>query len=92
MVGMGFKGGDGCTSLVSVSQMCHKNKKERHILTISGFACTIPIAFLGLCVLPSTPDKCNSRFLSADEVRLAQERMASENREVRQPFTKSKVL
>lgn len=69
----------------------HKRKK-RHSLTIPGFACTIPIAFLGLCVLPSTPDKCNSRFLSADEVRLAQERMASENREARQPFTKSKVL
>ncbi|KAJ5700234.1 hypothetical protein N7536_003247 [Penicillium majusculum] len=61
-------------------------------LYIICFACTIPIAFLGLCVLPSTPDKCNSRFLNADEVRLAQERMASENREGRQPFTKSRVL
>ncbi|KOS46568.1 hypothetical protein ACN38_g2460 [Penicillium nordicum] len=61
-------------------------------LYIICFACTIPIAFLGLCVLPSTPDKCNSRFLSADEVRLAQDRMASENREARQPFTRSRVL
>ncbi|KAJ5762338.1 uncharacterized protein N7511_005720 [Penicillium nucicola] len=57
-----------------------------------GFACTIPIAFLGLCLLPSTPDKCTSRFLNEDEIRLAQERMASENRQARQPFTKSKVL
>ncbi|KAJ6089760.1 hypothetical protein N7467_004976 [Penicillium canescens] len=61
-------------------------------LYIICFACTIPIAFLGLCLLPSTPDKCTSRFLSADEIRLAQERMASENREARQPFTKSKVI
>lgn len=77
-----------CECIPSVSQ----ESKKRHRLTISGFACTIPIAFLGLCVLPSTPDKCNSRFLSADEVRLAQERMASESREARQPFTKSRVL
>lgn len=61
-------------------------------LYIICFACTIPIAFLGLCLLPSTPDRCNSRFLSADEIRLAQERMASENREARQPFTLPRIL
>ncbi|KAJ5730046.1 uncharacterized protein N7483_004554 [Penicillium malachiteum] len=61
-------------------------------LYIICFACTVPIAFLGLCVLPSTPDKCNSRFLTADEIQLAQERMASENREARQPFTKAKII
>lgn len=61
-------------------------------LYIICFACTIPIAFLGLCLLPSTPDKCNSRFLSADEIRLAQERMASENREARQPFTLPRIV
>ncbi|CAG8156070.1 unnamed protein product [Penicillium olsonii] len=60
-------------------------------LYIICFACTIPIALLGLCLLPSTPDTCTSRFLSADEIRLAQERMASENREARQPFTRAKV-
>jgi ACS family pantothenate transporter-like MFS transporter len=57
-----------------------------------GFACTIPIAFMGLCLLPSTPDKCNSRFLSEDEIRIAQERMASENREPRQPFTVPRII
>ncbi|KAF3388585.1 putative transporter SEO1 [Penicillium rolfsii] len=61
-------------------------------LYIICFACTIPIAFLGLCLLPSTPDKCNSRFLSAEEIRLAQERMASENREGRQPFTLPRIV
>ncbi|OQD87546.1 hypothetical protein PENANT_c005G05678 [Penicillium antarcticum] len=61
-------------------------------LQIICFACTIPIAFLSLCLLPSTPDKCTSRFLGEHEIRLAQERMASEHREARQPFTKSKVF
>ncbi|KAJ5810126.1 uncharacterized protein N7503_002344 [Penicillium pulvis] len=56
-------------------------------LYIICFACTVPIALLGLCLLPSTPDKCNSRFLTSDEIILAQERMKSENREARQPFT-----
>ncbi|CAG8376823.1 unnamed protein product [Penicillium salamii] len=60
-------------------------------LYIICFACTIPIALLGLCLLPSTPDTCTSRFLTADEIKLAQERMASENREARQPFTRAKV-
>lgn len=59
---------------------------------LPGFACTIPIAFMGLCLLPSTPDKCNSRFLTEDEIRIAQERMASENREARQPFTVPRIL
>ncbi|KAJ5679375.1 hypothetical protein N7462_007619 [Penicillium macrosclerotiorum] len=40
----------------------------------------------------SPPDKCNSRFLTADEIRLAQERMASENREARKPFTLPIIL
>ncbi|KAJ5983507.1 hypothetical protein N7481_005606 [Penicillium waksmanii] len=61
-------------------------------LYIICFACTIPIAFMGLCLLPSTPDKCRSRFLTQDEILLAQERMASENREPRQPFTVPRVL
>ncbi|KAJ5221668.1 uncharacterized protein N7469_010555 [Penicillium citrinum] len=61
-------------------------------LYIICFACTIPIAFMGLCLLPSTPDKCRSRFLTEDEIRLAQERMASENREARQPFTLPRVI
>ncbi|CAG8928331.1 unnamed protein product [Penicillium salamii] len=60
-------------------------------LYIICFACTIPIALLGLCLLPSTPDTCTSRFLTADEIQLAQERMASENREARQPFTRGKI-
>ncbi|CAG7974748.1 unnamed protein product [Penicillium salamii] len=60
-------------------------------LYIICFACTIPIALLGLCLLPSTPDTCISRFLTADEIQLAQERMASENREARQPFTRGKI-
>ncbi|KAB8078297.1 major facilitator superfamily domain-containing protein [Aspergillus leporis] len=61
-------------------------------LYIICFACTIPIAFLGLCVLPSTPEQCNSRFLTEDEIRLAQERMASENRQPRAPFTVPKII
>ena len=52
----------------------------------------MPIAFLGLCLLPSTPDNCNSRFLSADEIRLVQQQTASENREARQPFTLPRIL
>ncbi|KAE8150935.1 major facilitator superfamily domain-containing protein [Aspergillus avenaceus] len=60
-------------------------------LYIICFACTIPIAFLGLCLLPSTPDKCNSRFLTEAEILLAQERMASEHREPRQPFTLPRI-
>lgn len=59
---------------------------------LPGFACTVPIAFMGLCLLPSTPDKCNSRFLTEDEIHIAQERMASENREPRQPFTIPRIL
>ncbi|GMG00619.1 unnamed protein product [Aspergillus oryzae] len=59
---------------------------------VSGFACTIPIAFLGLCLLPSTPDRCNSRYLTQDEIRLAQERMAAEHREPRQPFTIPRII
>lgn len=35
---------------------------------------TILVAFLGLRPSPSTPDNCNSRFLSADEIRLVQQR------------------
>ncbi|CAI7568571.1 hypothetical protein N7533_005751 [Penicillium manginii] len=61
-------------------------------LYIICFACTIPIAFMGLCLLPSTPEKCRSRFLTHDEILLAQERMASENREPRQPFTVPRVI
>ncbi|KAJ6129639.1 hypothetical protein N7512_002419 [Penicillium capsulatum] len=60
-------------------------------LYIICFACTVPIAFLGLCVLPSTPESCKSRFLDADEILLARDRMASENREARQPFTRSTI-
>ncbi|KAE8161545.1 major facilitator superfamily domain-containing protein [Aspergillus tamarii] len=61
-------------------------------LYIICFACTIPIAFLGLCLLPSTPDRCNSRYLTQDEIRLAQERMAAEHREPRQPFTVPRIV
>ncbi|KAF7589086.1 hypothetical protein BBP40_004791 [Aspergillus hancockii] len=61
-------------------------------LYIICFACTIPIAFLGLCLLPSTPERCNSRYLTEDEIRLAKERMASEHREPRQPFTVPKII
>ncbi|KAE8337356.1 hypothetical protein BDV24DRAFT_154427 [Aspergillus arachidicola] len=61
-------------------------------LYIICFACTIPIAFLGLCLLPSTPDRCNSRYLTQDEIRLAQERMAAEHREPRQPFTIPRIV
>ncbi|OGM42809.1 putative pantothenate transporter [Aspergillus bombycis] len=61
-------------------------------LYIICFACTIPIAFLGLCLLPSTPDRCNSRYLTPDEIRLAQERMAAEHREPRQPFTMPRII
>ncbi|EAW10784.1 pantothenate transporter [Aspergillus clavatus NRRL 1] len=61
-------------------------------LYIICFACTIPIAFLGLCLLPSTPEKCNSRFLSDEEIQLARERMAAEHREPRQPFTKQRIM
>lgn len=56
-------------------------------LTILGFACTIPIALFGLLVLPSTPDRCNSKVLTAREIQLAQERMAAEHREPRKPIT-----
>ncbi|KAE8422927.1 major facilitator superfamily domain-containing protein [Aspergillus pseudocaelatus] len=61
-------------------------------LYIICFACTIPIAFLGLCLLPSTPDRCNSRYLTQDEICLAQERMAAEHREPRQPFTIPRIV
>ncbi|KAB8265750.1 major facilitator superfamily domain-containing protein [Aspergillus pseudonomiae] len=61
-------------------------------LYIICFACTIPIAFIGLCLLPSTPDRCNSRYLTPDEIRLAQERMAAEHREPRQPFTIPRIV
>lgn len=73
---------------------CSVEKKRETTLAdhLLGFACTVPIAFLGLCLLPSTPDKCNSRFLTAGEIQLAKERMASENRESRQPFTKAKII
>ncbi|KAB8239552.1 major facilitator superfamily domain-containing protein [Aspergillus alliaceus] len=61
-------------------------------LYIICFACTIPIAFLGLCLLPSTPERCNSRYLTEEEIRLAQERMAAEHREPRQPFTIPRII
>ncbi|KAJ5183687.1 hypothetical protein N7492_001303 [Penicillium capsulatum] len=35
--------------------------------------------------------RCKSRFLDADEILLARDRMASENREARQPFTRSTI-
>ena len=53
---------------------------------------TILVAFLGLRPSPSTPDNCNSRFLSGDEIGLVQQRMSSENREARQPFTLPRIL
>ncbi|EXJ86549.1 hypothetical protein A1O3_03502 [Capronia epimyces CBS 606.96] len=61
-------------------------------LYIICFACTIPIALLGLLLLPSTPEHCNSKFLTAREIQLAQERMAAEHREPRQPFTLPKLM
>ncbi|KAE8354561.1 major facilitator superfamily domain-containing protein [Aspergillus coremiiformis] len=61
-------------------------------LYIICFSCTIPIAFLGLCLLPSTPERCNSRYLTEEEIRLAQERMAAEHREPRQPFTVPRII
>ncbi|PYH79788.1 MFS general substrate transporter [Aspergillus uvarum CBS 121591] len=61
-------------------------------LYIICFACTIPIAFLGLCFLPSTPEKCRSRFLTPEEIHLAQARMAAEHRQPRQPFTLPRIL
>ncbi|KAH8700248.1 major facilitator superfamily domain-containing protein [Talaromyces proteolyticus] len=60
-------------------------------LYIICFACTIPIALLGLLVLPGTPENCRSRILTPREIQLAQERMASERREPRQPFTMPKI-
>ncbi|PYI28157.1 MFS general substrate transporter [Aspergillus indologenus CBS 114.80] len=61
-------------------------------LYIICFACTIPIAVLGLCLLPSTPEKCRSRFLTPEEIQLAQARMAAEHRQPRQPFTRPRIL
>ncbi|ORY68970.1 major facilitator superfamily domain-containing protein [Pseudomassariella vexata] len=60
-------------------------------LYIICFACTIPIALIGLCLLPGTPENCTSRLLSTHEIQLAQSRMASEHREPRQPFTWPKI-
>ncbi|KAL6241884.1 hypothetical protein RBB50_011129 [Rhinocladiella similis] len=56
-------------------------------LYIICFACTIPIALFGLIVLPSTPDRCNSKILTAREIELAQARMAAEHREPRRVIT-----
>ncbi|KAK6363897.1 hypothetical protein LTS17_012715 [Exophiala oligosperma] len=56
-------------------------------LYIICFACTVPIALFGLLVLPSTPDRCNSKILTAREIQLAQDRMAVEHREPRKAIT-----
>lgn len=56
-------------------------------LYITCFACTIPIAVIGFVFLPGTPDNASTRFLTIDEIELAQARMASERREPRKPFT-----
>ncbi|GAB1191815.1 hypothetical protein APSETT444_000998 [Aspergillus pseudonomiae] len=42
--------------------------------------------------IEGTPDRCNSRYLTQDEIRLAQERMAAEHREPRQPFTIPRIV
>lgn len=62
------------------------------VLTLClGFACTIPIAILGFLLLPGTPENCQSRILTQREIQLAQERMASERLQPRQPFTLPKI-
>ena len=45
---------------------------------LAAFACTIPIAVIGLVFLPGTPDAPSTRFLTKDEVELAHTRMISE--------------
>lgn len=56
-----------------------------------GFACTIPVALLGFIVLPGHPDTCKPFILTANDIRLARERMAAENREPRKPITLSVI-
>lgn len=56
-----------------------------------GFACTIPVALLGFIVLPGHPDTCKPFILTENDIRLARERMAAENREPRKPITLSVI-
>ncbi|KAL5086188.1 hypothetical protein Trisim1_009517 [Trichoderma cf. simile WF8] len=60
-------------------------------LYIICFACTIPVALLGFIVLPGHPDTCKPFILTANDIRLARERMAAENREPRKPITLSVI-
>ncbi|KAK0108510.1 MFS transporter (Seo1), variant 2 [Cadophora gregata] len=60
-------------------------------LYIICFSCTIPIAVIGFILLPGTPDKPSSRFLTPEDVALARARMASEKREPSKPLTFSIV-
>ena len=54
-----------------------------------GFACTIPIAIIGLVFLPGTPDAPSKRFLTEEEIELARARMAGEHRQAPQPLNLS---
>jgi len=60
-------------------------------LYIICFSCTIPIEAIGFLLLPGTPDKPSSRFLTPEDIALARARMASENRQPSKPLTISIV-
>jgi ACS family pantothenate transporter-like MFS transporter len=47
---------------------------------------------LGFLVLPDLPDTSKPFYLSKEEVAFAQKRMQLEGREMRQPYTKAKIL
>ncbi|ETI29232.1 hypothetical protein G647_01685 [Cladophialophora carrionii CBS 160.54] len=52
---------------------------------------TLPIAVACFFLLPDLPSNCRARYLSKEEITLAQVRMELEGRASREPFSKAKI-
>ncbi|KAL4898927.1 hypothetical protein BDW74DRAFT_184204 [Aspergillus multicolor] len=52
---------------------------------------SLPVGILGFFLLPDVPEIASPRFLSQEEVALAQKRMKLEGRKDREPFSKAKM-